>query len=97
MSSLSFVPRLGQLVLPIGLLTDCIGSILCRFVQITMAALSLGVSWPCHVQKLASHSTPLHPLALTFDSLSLLQCSLSLKRLGIDVPFRAEHLMVMYS
>lgn len=43
MSSLCFVTQLVQLVLPIGLLTDCIGSVLCRFVQITTAALSSGV------------------------------------------------------
>lgn len=53
-------------------------------VQVTTAALSSWVQWPCHLQKTPCHSTPPPPLAYMFFLPLLGSCSLSLSGGGGD-------------
>lgn len=63
----------------------------CDLVQVTIAALSSWVPWPCYLWKTAFHSTPLHPAVLAFFLPHLCDLPWALwwgGGLGIDVPLK---------
>lgn len=65
--------------------------------KISTAAMSV-IAKPYHVQRISFHTSP-YTLALLFFSVSFSALFLKLhgEGLDIDIPFRAEHLIVMFS